>query len=192
MSKTDELLDEERQTTDAQPDTDDASGGDDAENSGNEGAVTFSEAQQAKIDEIIAKRLERQEKQLKAEADAQRQKAEQEAKEARLAEQQKFQELAETRKTKLDELEPQVTTLEQERDRYREALQAHVAEQMESLPDYVVDLLKDRDPIEQMEYLTAHAADFEQGREGPPKSPKRRGNGDVNDDEKRRRAARTW
>jgi len=44
------------------------------------------------------------------------------------------------------------------------------------------------DPVEQLGYLREHREAFAQGSEGPPKTPKAKGSGDLSEDEARSRA----
>jgi multidrug efflux pump subunit AcrA (membrane-fusion protein) len=173
-------------------------GDSDPETNGDAGEVTFTDEQQAKLDQIIADRLERQRTKLEAEAEEARQEAEQEAEEARLAEQQEFQQLAETRKAKLDELQPQLETLQERVERYEEAVSAQVEQAMARVPAFVKPLLEQMDPVEQLAYIAEHEEEFATesgGSAGPPKTPKPNGDGDMTDKERRRRATsarRIW
>jgi hypothetical protein len=183
--------------TDSQTGNGPGQGDSDPENNGDAGEVTFTDEQQAKIDQIIADRLERQRTKLEAEAEEARQKAEQEAEEARLAEQQEFQELAETRKAKLDELQPQLETLQERAERYEKALATHAEQAMANVPAFVKPLLEQMDPVEQLAYIAEHEEEFTEsgGSAGPPKTPKPNGDGDMTDKERRRRATsarRIW
>jgi flagellar motility protein MotE (MotC chaperone) len=151
--------------------------------------LTFTPEQQAKIDQIIAERLRRQGEKLKAEADEARKAAERQAEESRLAEQQKFQELADKRKAQLETLEPQVKTLQEQVERYRSALEQYTKAALEQAPDFVRPLLEKMDPVDQLQYLSEHAAAFAAGAaDGPPKTPKPRGEGELSDDERKKRA----
>jgi hypothetical protein len=49
-------------------------------------------------------------------------------------------------------------------------------------------LLERMDPVEQLGYLREHREAFAQGSEGPPKTPKAKGSGDLSEDEARSRA----
>ena len=166
-----------------------------AQNGGVQG-VTFTPEQQAKIDAIIADRLRRQEDKLRADAEAAQQRAQQEAEEARLAEQQQYQELADKRKVELEALKPLADKARADLERYSKALAASVEKAREGAPSYVIELLDRLDPVVQLEYLTAHAAEWQQtqtggGPQGPPKTPKPRGDGQLGEAERRRRAYRT-
>jgi hypothetical protein len=168
-------------------------------NDGDTGDVTFTPEQQARIDKIIADRLSRQEEKLKREAKEARRKAEQEAEEARLAEQQEYQQLAEKRGTELDELRPQLESAQEKSKRYEKALKGYVEREMAQVPEFVRPLLEDMDPVEQLEYINAHAEEFgaqgNDGSQGPPKTPKPKGDGDMTETERRRRAVsvrRIW
>lgn len=120
-------------------------------------------------------------------------KAQQKAEEDQLAEQEKWQDLAEKRAARLLELEPlepRVTEIEKERDSYKSALQAHVDAQLASVPEHITELLSDRDPIEQMEWLDKHAETFrKQGAAGVPDSPSANGDTKMSETEKRQLAA---
>ncbi len=154
--------------------------------------IAFTAEQQAKIDQIIAERLKRQSEKLKAEADEARQQAERQAEEARLAEQQKFQELADKRKAQIDAIEPQLEGIQEQLERYRVALEEYVKSAASEVPDFVRPLLEKMDPVDQLHYLSEHADAFTAkngGAEGPPKTPKKRGEGELSDEE---RKARAW
>ena len=68
-----------------------------------------------------------------------------------------WQKLAESRQAEIDntakrlaELEPYQTQAQ----RYKDALEKHLSGMTEKLPEHVKELLKGKDPVEQIEYLT--------------------------------------
>lgn len=119
---------------------------------------TFS---QADVDRIIKERLEReQEKARKAE-----EKARKEAELAGLAQQQEWQTLAAKRQEALQEMEERLKPFEEMQERmgkYETALTAFLQAQLAGVPEHVVDLLKGRDPVEQLDWLTANRDKFAQ------------------------------
>lgn len=172
-------------------------GDSDPENNGDGEEVTFTAEQQAKLDQIITNRLQRQREKLEAEAEEAQRKAEQEAEEARLAEQQEFQELAEKRKAELDKVKPELEALQERAKRYEEALESHAAQALEHVPDFVKPLLEKMDLLEKLNYIAEHAEEFagNGGPAGPPKTPKPNGDGNLTDDERRRKSVhvrRIW
>lgn len=121
------------------PDTDSGGGGDNGDDAGTDdgtgdqddsdaGRVEFTPEQQAVIDGLISKRLERARTKWKASNDAAAKKATDEAERERLAEEKKWQELAEKRETLLGEKEAALatlaSTLQDERIRYAVAITA--------------------------------------------------------------------
>lgn len=114
--------------------------------------ITFESEEkfQAEIDRRLKERLERE--RAKAEAGAKR--AREEAEAAALAEQKEFQKLAEKFKTQVSELEPKAAQAE----RYRAALEKHLATQIATVPEHLRKLLARLDVAEQLEYLAENAA----------------------------------
>lgn len=182
----------EKQEGDAEgQNTEDAAGADKGQDSGD---VTFSEAQQGKLDTIIGERLQRAREKWEAEAETAKKKAIEQAEATRLEEQKEFQKLAEQRAAKVVELEGQVeqaASLQADLDRYKGALKQYVAAAREGLPDHLTPLLDALDPVAQLEYLTANAEALGQVVTGPPPTPKPKGDGQLDDTTRRKRAART-
>jgi hypothetical protein len=123
---------------------------------GADGGRTFS---QAEVDRIIKDRLERE----KGKTEAAAQKAKEEAEAAALAKNQEFEALAAKRAEQLAALESEkgtvATQLEAvtgERDRYKTAVEAHLATQREGLPPHIIALLDRLDPVDQLEYIAAN------------------------------------
>lgn len=94
----------------------------------------------------------------KKEAETAAQKAEDE----RLAKQQEWKQLAEKHQARLSELEP----LSEQVKSYKSAVQKMVDKQLEAVPDHIKELLADRDPVWQLNYLTEHADELRP--QGPP------------------------
>ena len=142
---------------------------------------------QADVDRIVKERLERErEKAAKAEA-----KAKKEAEMAGLAQQQEWQTLAAKRQEALQEMEERLKDhdeLQTKLERYEGVLKTYLQAQLAGVPEHVVDLLRGRDPVDQLEWLTANREKFGQpqtplGSTPPPAPP-----GRLTDDERRKRA----
>ena len=131
------------------------------EESGNQDtpkAIEFTPEQQAKVDEIIKARLEREQaKREKAEATAR-----EEAKAKSLEEQQEYKQLAEQRAARVEELEPYQAKAE----RYEAALNAQLDTEIKLVPPHVKDLLDRLDVAEQLEYIAQHKEQW--ARKAPP------------------------
>lgn len=116
---------------------------------------------QADVDRIIKERLEReQEKAKKAE-----EKARKEAELGALAQQQEWQTLAAKRQEALQEMEERLKPFEEMQERmgkYEKALDGFLQAQLAGVPEHVIDLLKGRDPVEQLDWLTANREKFTQ------------------------------
>ena len=167
--------------------TDDAPGseGTPAERTAEEKSFT-----QADLDRIVKERLERErEKAAKAEA-----KARKEAEMSALAQQQEWQTLAAKRQEALQEIEERLRgheDLEAKLEKYTAALTGFLKAQLAGVPDHVADLLKDRDPVDQFEWLTANRDKF--GQQSPPPlggTPPPQGAGRLMDEERRKKAFR--
>ena len=122
------------------------------------------------IDARLKERLEREGRKREAAEKKAAEKARQEAMEKN----QEFESLAQERQARIEELENELQTLgsvKETAERYENALKTRVEAQMASVPEYVRDLLSDRDPVAQMEYLTKHAGNFDPA--GPGAQPER-------------------
>lgn len=144
----------------------------------------------ADLDRIVKERLERErEKAAKAEA-----KARKEAEMSALAQQQEWQTLAAKRQEALQEIEERLRgheDLEAKLEKYTAALTGFLKAQLAGVPDHVADLLKDRDPVDQFEWLTANRDKF--GQQSPPPlggTPPPQGAGRLMDEERRKKAFR--
>ena len=142
------------------------------------------------LDRIVKERLERErEKAAKAEA-----KARKEAEMSALAQQQEWQTLAAKRQEALQEMEERLRgheDLEAKLEKYTAALTSFLKAQLAGVPDHVADLLKDRDPVDQFEWLTANRDKF--GQQSPPPlggTPPPQGAGRLMDEERRKKAFR--
>lgn len=67
-----------------------------------------------------------------------------------------------------------LTEAKQKADRYEAALKSQVEAQLETVPEYVRELLSERDPVAQMDYLTKHRESFAPASaKGPGSQPER-------------------
>lgn len=140
-------------------------------------AATFT---QADIDRIVKERLDREQRK----ADEAAKKAADEAAAQALKDNAKFKELSEKQAQALLDKETALTTatataetVTKERDRYKTALEAHVKERRNGLPDHITALLDVLDPVAQLEWLTKNADKLGgDKREGVPATPKAQGN----------------
>jgi len=131
----------------------------DASKDGKTQKVTFTPEQQAAVDQIVKDRLAREKKKSDEDADRARKQAEEDA----LLKNQEFEKLATDRKKALDDLQAQVNDLlplKDQVERYRTAMEASIKAQVEKLPAAVKVLLEKLDPIEQAQYLAAHAKEL--------------------------------
>jgi hypothetical protein len=111
---------------------------------------------QADVDRIVQERLTRAQNKAKADAD----KAKSEAEQAALQQQGEWKTLAEQREAKIKELEPLATQLEEAKAdaaKYRKAIAKYAEQQAASVPESVKLLLKNVDPIDQLEWLSTNA-----------------------------------
>ena len=136
---------------------------------------------------------EREQRKQAEKAAKERAKAEEDAERKRLAEQGEFKTLAEQAQAKAQELEARVnelTPLGEQLTRYREALEGYAKAAREGVPAHVTELLDRMDPIDQLGYLTKHAAELRKTPGGLPSNPARNANTGLSDEERARRAAR--
>lgn len=129
---------------------------------------------QKDVDAIIAERLERMKKTQEAAAEKLKKQAEEDA----LVKNQEFQKLADERGKRVAELEGQVTeltTVREQAERYKGALEKYLEAERKGLPKHVLTLLEKLDPVDQIEYIAANRAELgkpaEQKIEGVPPSP---------------------
>lgn len=129
---------------------------------------TFS---QAEVDRIVKERLERE----KSARDKATARAREEAEAQALKNNQEWQTLAERSALRVSELVARVGELEplgEQVARYKGALENSLLAEKRDLPRHVLVLLEMLGPIEQIEYLAAHRAEFGRGRlDGVPASP---------------------
>lgn len=141
---------------------------------------------QADLDRLIDERLSRE--RTKAERD--RKKAEDEAAEKALAENERFRELAEKRQERVVELEGQVgqiETLTAERDELSQALQSILDKEREGLPEAVIELLNDKSPAKQLQWITANKATLTKSNgRGIEPTPQAQSDPSIPDEERRR------
>lgn len=153
--------------------------------------VTFDEAQQARLDQIIAERLDRERKKWEQRVADEKRRAEEAAEEQRLKEQEEYKALAKKRATKVEELSAQVENLEPEIERYKNALEAQLAAVRDGLPEHILALLDRLDPVEQIEYLADNSEHLRaRNGAGVPPSPDPSGDQTVDDAARRRTSAR--
>lgn len=129
---------------------------------------------QKEIDAIIAERLGREKKNQEAAAEKARKQAEEDA----LFKNQEFQKLADERGKRVAELEGQVgelTSVREQADRYKGALEKYLVVEKKDLPKHVLTLLEKLDPVDQIEYIAANRAELgkptQEQVKGVPPSP---------------------
>lgn len=112
---------------------------------------------QAELDRIVADRLAREKTQREKAATKAREEAEAKA----LEEQKEYQQLAEKRQQKIADLEAEVQSLneslselEPKAKKYQETLEKRLEAEMEGVPEHIQSLLADRDPVDQLDWLT--------------------------------------
>lgn len=119
------------------------------------------------VDRFIADRLARE----KAKREKDTTKAREEAEAKALEEQQEYQELATKRQQRIETLEAEVDRLsavEEKATKYEGALTQHLETRMEGIPAGIQSLLKDRDPVDQMAWLTENQPELTQDMPGSP------------------------
>lgn len=129
---------------------------------------------QKEIDAIIAERLAREKKNQEAAAEKARKQAEEDA----LVKNQEFQKLSDERGKRVAELEGQVsemTSVREQADRYKGALEKYLVAEKKDLPKHVLTLLEKLDPVDQIEYIAANRAELgkppQENLKGVPPSP---------------------
>ena len=107
---------------------------------------------QAQLDAIVKDRLDREREKGQREAE----KAKREAEEAAATKNGEFQKLAEQRQERITALEGEVAGLKavtDERDRYKAALESHLATQRQGLPKHVLELLDEMPVDKQLAWI---------------------------------------
>lgn len=149
---------------------------------------------QADVDRIVKERIERE----KAKADTAAQKAAREAEAKALADQGEFKKLAESRGQELAEANKrleELDALKKDNARLSKALADQIAAQTKDLPDYLRELLASKDPVSQMDWLTANADKLKTPAAAAAPAPginagaRGNGQGKLSDDEARDLAA---
>lgn len=122
-----------------------------------------------------AKAAEKKLAAIEAERQKERQAAEKQQ-QVQLAEQGKFKELYEAEQqkvtaadTKAADLETQLKAATEKLDALTAVIQAQVETRLETVPEYVRDLLKDKPPLDQATWLDEHADDLGVTRQGAPR-----------------------
>lgn len=125
---------------------------------------------QAELDRIVADRLAREKTQREKAATKAREEAEAKA----LEEQKEYQQLAEKRQQKIADLEAEVQSLneslseiEPKAKKYQETLQKRLDAEMEGVPEHIQSLLEDRDPVDQLDWLTENREEIAPQEERP-------------------------
>lgn len=173
--ETDQQDTDDQQQDDQTPNTDDATGKNGGDGDGKD-QKTFT---QAELDAIVKERLDREKKKQQEKA---------------LAEQQRFEELAQQRAQKLAELEPQLEQTNSQAERYKAALEAHLTAQKDPLAEHILTLLEKMDPVDQLEYISTNREALFPRTNGDSKgggvdpTPKGKGDGNVTDEERRKKA----
>lgn len=190
MGENEDGKDQKSQDADESQDstTGDAPGADDQQD---DGKVEFDAAQQAKLDAIITERLARAREKWLREQTAAEEKAAEEAESQRLEEQKEFEKLAAQRAEKIVALEAKVAELkgvQEQVTRYEGALKVYLDGLREGVPEHLIPLLDRMDVVDQMTYLANHASDLRKGTAGVPATPKARGTGQLDDEERRKRS----
>jgi hypothetical protein len=111
---------------------------------------------QADVDRIVAERLQREQ----AKATQAAEKAKREAEELAATQQGEFKTLAEQRQQRIAALEQQVAEVETQKaraDKYEAALKQHLDAQRKDLPKHILELLDDKDPADQLSWLSKNA-----------------------------------
>lgn len=155
------------------------SGGNTGDTPGEKGGDKPATFTQADVDRIVNERLARE----KGKAEAAQKKATDEAAAKALADNQQFKELSEKQAGQLAKLEADlaeavknVETLTGDAGKYRQALEANVAERRKGLPDHILALLDNLDPVAQLNWLTTNAEKLGSVN-GVPATPRSNGNG---------------
>lgn len=181
-------------------DTDDATGADVPAETADVKAFT-----QKDLDRVLADRLERQRKQLMKQIDE----AKEEEATKQLEQAAEWQKLAEKRQTQLSDRDKRIAELESQAElaeKYAKALGSYVDKLSDGLPDAITALLEPMDAAARLEWLTANRDQFVQQEDGEgddspepeapkrplPETPKPKGSGSLSQEERRKRAARTF
>lgn len=107
---------------------------------------------EADVERMIKDRLERE----KRSSEAKRKKEQEDADVKSLAEKEEFKALAAKHEARVRELEPEVERAK----RYAETLDTLLKEEMKNVPEYVKELLADRDPVDALGWIAKHRSDF--------------------------------
>ena len=122
-----------------------------------------------------------------------RESADEKARTDRLKEQEKFQELATEWETKATGLQPKLEAAESELEQLRGIVGKYAEAQIEAVPELFREVVGKMPVIEQLEWFTANASKLgKNGPQGIPATPKGSGVGEMSNDDRRRRSARTF
>ncbi len=113
----------------------------------------------AEVEQIIKDRLDRQ----KRANDTAAVKAAEEARIKALAENNEWQKVAVEREAELNAAQQKLGEL----SRYEQALAAQLEREKVGLPQYILDLLSEKNVVDQLEYLAKHAKSLRQSSESP-------------------------
>lgn len=138
-------------------------------------------AAEARIKELEKKEADRQSDAEKARLD-------------RMKEQEKFQELAEEMKEKYEALQPKYEAMEQELQKHQEVLKQFADAQLEAVPELFRDVVGAMPLLERLQWLTDNRDKLTtKGKPGGvPATPEGVNRPDLTDEDRRRRAARTF
>lgn len=125
---------------------------------------------------------------------ADRERAEKEAAEKRLAEQQKFEELAAQRQQERDEAQQSAEALKATVDKQTAVLQALYDARKSAVPEMYQPLLDQLDLTDRLQWIAENEEKLTPAKalNGIPATPPAKGRGEISDEERRRRAARTF
>ena len=111
----------------------------------------------------------------------------------RLKEQEKFQELATEWEGKFNELSPAHDASQKELNKVRELLERYALAEMENVPDLYKDVVGKLPLTERLDWLTENKDKFKSEKpKGIPVTPGGSGSGDLSDDDRRGKSARTF
>lgn len=111
----------------------------------------------------------------------------------RLKEQEKFQELAEEHEEALEELRPKYQSAQERLEEMEDILEAHADAQMERVPEVFRDVVRKLPVLERLSWLTENAEKLDKKTpKGVPSTPEGRRRSELTENERRKRAARTF
>lgn len=122
-----------------------------------------------------------------------REKDEEKKRQETLKDQQKFQELATEWEEKYLELNPKFESSEKELETVRALLEQYADSQMELVPELFREIVKEMPLTSRLEWLTKNKDKLGKGQPaGIPATPPGSGQGEMTDDERRKKSAKTF